>query len=242
VTHFEFDPEGVTSAVSYVPSSRLIDNVKTVELQTGLQLKGIVHSHPLGFTKPSQGDVQTVQSFFRLNPHFSRIELPIVQQLGSQESPHSTGFIKWFNAVRGVEPGQSLGQGSVAGNKGPAVEIISDDLFVLPLFKDTNALAKSLADRGIALHVDPKIQHVKIQNASLVGLVARNGQSQEFMFFVTLDYPVVPPVVLYQENGNTRQLEFMWNGLEDRSTALQNIAVALSDKLQVAGISEITHP
>ena len=34
VTHFEFDAEGATSAVSYVPSRRLIDNVRAVELQT----------------------------------------------------------------------------------------------------------------------------------------------------------------------------------------------------------------
>ena len=39
VTHFEFDPEGETSSVSYVPSSRLIANVPKVEAETGLQFE-----------------------------------------------------------------------------------------------------------------------------------------------------------------------------------------------------------
>lgn len=242
VTHFEFDAEGATSAVSYVPSRRLIDNVRAVELQTGLQLKGIVHSHPLGFAKPSQGDIQTVQSFFRLNPHFSRMELPIVQQIGANEPQDSAGFIKWFNAARGAELASSFGLGSVTSNKGPSVEIISDDLFVIPLLKDANELAQSLASRGIDLKVDPKVQHLKIQNASLIGLVTRNDQMQEFMFFVGYDYPVMPPVVLYQEEGNTCQLEFIWNGLEHRNKALQNIAVALFNKLRVGGVVAIPSP
>ncbi len=47
VTHFEYDFDAETSAVSYVPSTRLIKNVSIVEHETGLQLKGIIHSHPL---------------------------------------------------------------------------------------------------------------------------------------------------------------------------------------------------
>lgn len=242
VTHFEFDTEGATSAISYVPSRRLIDNVRVVELQTGLQLKGIVHSHPLGFVKPSPGDIQTVQSFFRLNPHFSRLELPIVQQIGANEPQDSDGFIKWFNATRGAELASPFGLGSVTSNKGPSVDIISDELFVIPLLKDANELAQSLASRGIDLKVDPKVQHLKIQNTTLIGLVARNDQMQEFMFFVGFDYPVISPVVLYQEKGNTCQLKFIWNGLENLQKALQNIAVALFDKIQIAGAVTILSP
>jgi hypothetical protein len=65
---------------------------------------------------------------------------------------------------------------------------------------------------------------------------------QEFMFFVGFDYPVMPPVVLYQEEGNTCQLEFIWNGLEHRNKALQNIAVALFNKLRVGGVVAIPSP
>lgn len=236
VTHFEFDAEGATSAVSYVPSRRLINNVHAVELETGLQLKGIVHSHPRGFARPSQGDIQTVQSFFRLNPHFSRLELPIVQQIGADEPNDGTGFIKWFNAVRSADSAGSFGVSSMTSNKSPSVEIISDDIFVIPLFNDATALTRSLASRGIVVQLDPKVQHLKIQNANLIGLVARNDQSQEFMFFVGFDYPVMPPVVLYQEKGETCQLAFTWSGLDNRHQALQNVVAALLDKLQVADV------
>ncbi len=40
VTHFQCDQEGEPSSVSYFPSLRLIENVKTVESQIGLQFKG----------------------------------------------------------------------------------------------------------------------------------------------------------------------------------------------------------
>jgi len=231
VTHFEYDLDGETSAVSYLPSRTLINNVKTVEIETGLKLKGIVHSHPRGYTRPSQGDIQTIQSFFRLNPHLSKIELPIVQPIGRNESQGGSNFINWFKAERGNEATISSEMVSSKNHRAPQINIVSDDLFVIPLLEDVNQLAVLLNNHRFDIRVDTKVQHLRIQNASLIGLVARCKNSQDFMFFVTTDYPITAPIVFYQTKGQTSQLEFNWSGLENRQGGLQNVADALKYQL-----------
>jgi hypothetical protein len=47
------------------------------------------------------------------------------------------------------------------------------------------------------------------------------------MYFVSIDYPVVPPVVLCQVGGATEQLRFAWDGLGDVERCLQVIAQTL---------------
>jgi proteasome lid subunit RPN8/RPN11 len=231
VTHFEYDLDGETSAVSYLPSRTLINNVKTVEIETGLKLKGIVHSHPRGFARPSQGDIRTVQSFFRLNPHLSKMELPIVQPIGSNAPAGTSDFITWFNAERGNEVAMSSDMAYARNHRVPQINIVNDDLFVIPLLKDVNQLAISLGSHRLIVRVDTKVQHLRIQNASLIGLVAKCDNSQDFMFFVGMDYPIIAPLVLFQARGQTCQLEFKWKGLENRQQALDNIADALKCQL-----------
>ena len=100
ITHFEYDDAGKTSYASYVPSTQLIANVQRVERETGLQFKGIVHSHPRGLNHPSGGDEKTVQSFFRLNPHYSVIALPIVQEIHPRQDPDSSECVHWYRVER----------------------------------------------------------------------------------------------------------------------------------------------
>jgi hypothetical protein len=227
VTHFEYDKEGETSAVSYVPSLRLIENVKTVENHIGLQFKGIIHSHPRGFDRPSAGDLMAVQSFFRLNPHLSSMALPIVQQIHVPTEQQGLGFIHWFNAVKTLKPAELNPLSNGLQTAQTNIQIIAEDLFVIPLFKDVNSLVRALALKGVEFKITPKVQHLQIENAHLLGLVASNDDHQEFMFFLSLDYPLTSPIVLYQDNNQTKQLSFPWTGFDDKEASLNRMVDAL---------------
>lgn len=227
VTHFEPDPEGLTSAVSYVPSSRLIANVPRVEGETGLQFKGIVHSHPDGFIRPSLGDEQTVASFFRLNPHFAAMALPIVQQQRG-----GAPFLRWYRAERREDPAAGrgrlpFGQDPSGVAAGAGVEVLDEEFHVLPIGGHVARIVEWFRGRGLELSTGAGLQTLKVQNAELVGLVVSSAQGHEFMYFVSIDYPVVPPVVLCQVGGATEQLRFAWDGLGDVERCLQVIAQTL---------------
>ena len=243
VTHFEFDPEGLTSSTSYVPSSRLIANVPRVERETGLQFKGIIHSHPDGFPRPSGGDEQTVGSFFRMNPHFAAMALPIVQRQ-RDDGP----FMRWYRAERREMPrarpgrlpfGQlvaGVGAGGGEGVGSAGVAVLDEDLHILPISEHVREILALLHTRGFALSTDGVLQSLRLQNAELLGLVCVSAAGHEFMYFVSIDYPVVPPVVLCQVGGATEQLRFAWEGLGDSASCLQVIADTLTRRWQDAPV------
>lgn len=253
VTHFEFDPEGLTSSTSYVPSSRLIANVPRVERETGLQFKGIIHSHPDGFPRPSGGDEQTVGTFFRMNPHFAAMALPIVQRQRG-DGP----FMRWYRAERREMPrarpgrlpfGQLVaGAGAGAGAAGAegvgaaGVAVLDEDLHILPISEHVTEILALLRVRGFALSTDGVLQPLRLQNAELLGLVCLSSAGHEFMYFVSIDYPVVPPLVLCQIGGATEQLRFAWDGLGDPGACLQVIADALARGWQEAPAAQGSLP
>ncbi len=231
VTHFEYDPEAETSPGSYIPSERLIARVPAIERTTGLQFKGIIHSHPAGITQPSGGDENTVASFFRLNPHLSSIALPIVQQVPLEHSTHADGYLYWYRAERRREASSSNQGGAslFAKNFGSRpIAVVPEDHFVIPLFDHVTAICDQLRSQNAEFEIRKKVQHLKIANAELFGLVVNPGQPNEFMFFITLDYPTVAPVVLYQRRGETKALMVAWNGIEDVSHSLGAIAESLA--------------
>ena len=230
VTHFQFDPDGQTSSVSYVPSTALIESVIRVERETGLQFKGIIHSHPPGCFQPSSGDEQTVASFFRLNPHISAMALPIVQPFGQRELRPDADFVRWYRAERKRErvrrmptlfaSRQSVFDGAM---NEPAVQLQAEEYHVVPLGDHVRRICSYLAECGHKLDVTRNVQHLTVQNAELVGLVASADGGREFMYFVSIGYPVVPPFVLCQKSGETVQLQFKWNGMSDVSASLREI-------------------
>src|SRR6266508_1224600 len=56
ISRFLPDPEAASTPFSYSPSSSLDRRVKQVEAGDGLELKGIVHSHPRSVDRPSDQD------------------------------------------------------------------------------------------------------------------------------------------------------------------------------------------
>jgi proteasome lid subunit RPN8/RPN11 len=222
-SHFEYDAKGATTSVSYVPSTALIDNVHRVERETGLQLKGIVHSHPKGYRMPSEGDRKTVQSFFRLNPHFSAMALPIVQPL--DRTGCDENFLAWYRAER---------RGATSGivnwlsdRDGPGVEIIPEEFHILPLWAHMAMLLEMLGKEHIHLECSKRVQHLAIQNAQLLGLVATGMDGLELMFFAPFDYPVIAPLVLYKHGKTTRSLKLHWDGMREPRESLTRLVEEL---------------
>lgn len=252
VTHFEFDSHARTTSVSYVPSTQLIDNVQRVEREANLQFKGVIHSHPRGFARPSAGDERTVASFFRLNPHCSAMALPIVQQCAPDVADAET-FLFWFRAERRDPAGRWRGDGYPAVSDVPAsslhryavdsdadfafaesasqtlagVQVIAEDFHVVPLDEHVTRIVRELAAVDIALTVQPRLNYVKLLNAELVGLVAQGPHGHEFMYFVSLDYPIVAPAVLYRQTGETQMLAVAWNGVSALDDSVGRIVQTL---------------
>lgn len=234
VSHFEYDKEGDTSASTYVPSSRLITNVAHVERETGLQFKGIIHSHPAGFVRPSHGDQQTVGSFFRLNPHFSAIALPIVQEIRDNSESNAAAFLRWYRVERraktAIPKAFGLFSTQYATDAACGVAIIDEDVHIVPIWTHVAELLRLLETQGLKLTAEARVQHLKISNAELISIIAQSSQGHEFIYCVTFDYPTVPPIILYRRNGTTRNLRVHWDGLADMQQSLRNVAETLVDE------------
>jgi proteasome lid subunit RPN8/RPN11 len=105
VTHFAPDPEAATTSASYRPSRALDARVKQLELDEGLELKGIVHSHPRGLDHPSEHDAAELATGLRLNGHMASYLAPIVTgapegELEAHELALPSGKISFFAGHR----------------------------------------------------------------------------------------------------------------------------------------------
>lgn len=234
VTHFEFDAEARTTSVSYVPSVRLIQSVRNVERETGLRFKGIVHSHPLGYDRPSEGDRASAANLFRHNSHLSSIAMPIVQQVNAGGNAAPEGFIRWFAAERRQdEAAERAPAFLLMPDRLPDVEILDEEVHVLPIRGHMERLLSGLAGSGYSLRIKGALQPLRIRHAQLVGMTAASDEGHEFMYFVSMDYPVVPPLVLYQSGGTTRNLRPAWDGMDEDQRMLDDIVELLAEEWRV---------
>lgn len=229
ITHFEYDAAAETTPASYVPSLHLIESVARIETERGLQFKGIVHSHPPGYVRPSPGDELAVESFFEKNPQFSSMALPIVQTQMPGVGMKRPEFIRWYRVElrkraqsRFVVPWRAQAEvGSLA--------VIDDEVQVIPVWEHVSSIVDTLANAGIHLRAEKRLSYVRIQNCQLIGVVAKSAMGHEFIYLVSFDYPVVAPIILYQRRGATLNLCTSWNGLEKVSESLSEICTSLTD-------------
>lgn len=78
VSHFIFDKHAQTTGASYVPSEELGIAVNQAERTGGgLELKGILHSHPGGMNHPSSTDLASFESYLVSNPHLEDLAVVI---------------------------------------------------------------------------------------------------------------------------------------------------------------------
>jgi hypothetical protein len=122
----------------------------------------------------------------------------------------------------------------IAKNGYQNILIIEQSFFVVPLKNDIDLVIKILRDKGISMSIsDTSVDHVKIKNAELVGLVASTVDGDEILYFTSIDYPVVPPVVLYRHNKIVKNLLFSWDGINNKEHSLHGIAEILHEELRI---------
>ena len=109
----------------------------------------------------------------------------------------------------------------------PDVAIIEEDLYVIPLREHVTALLSRLSEQGLRLLCKEKPQHLSVANAELLGFLAQDDEGHEFIYFASYDYPVVAPIILYQQGGETHDLPIAWNGWGDVTHSLEEVASSL---------------
>jgi molybdopterin/thiamine biosynthesis adenylyltransferase/proteasome lid subunit RPN8/RPN11 len=194
VTRFVADPDAARTGVSWAPSRRLAADVKALEAGEGLELKGIVHSHPRGHDSPSKQDVLELARGLAVNGHMPCYLAPLVTRgarapLAAHELPLPSGKLSCFAAWR--EPAGSA-----------AVRPIRPRL--LPLQRDLSGLARELGAAAPAL-LDVDVG----AGLAPAGRLALPGGA-ELLVIAGDGYPALPPLLLLTRDGDTEQLQLPW--------------------------------
>jgi molybdopterin/thiamine biosynthesis adenylyltransferase len=190
------DPDGATTAASYRPSRALDARVKALERDEGLELKGIVHSHPALFDAPSAQDAAELVEGLRCNGHLARYLAPIVTrgvsggELGWHERALPSGKVSFFAAMR---------------TRGGGTDVRPQRISVVPLQRDVERLARELRASAAGVTV------VDVGDDVLAaGRVLADGLT--LLVVVGEGYPALPPLVLATRgDGATEQLSIAWS-------------------------------
>jgi proteasome lid subunit RPN8/RPN11 len=212
VTEFIFDPEAVTSGMTYTPSRWLADKVRAREsADPQIEFKGILHSHPGDMSWPSKGDHHAYEDSLEGAPWLGRLVAPIVT-VGTRlrrehEVPLPSGTMSVYIAERRPDsPG------------GVAVE--PAEPHVLKISQDLKSLAGALGGTAES----PFITDIEGQTY-VAGVVGCEGFDLQVL--VGPAYPFTPPVVIAarrpeaKENLVEPRLGLHWNGNTPASQALR---------------------
>lgn len=197
ITHFIFDEGAETTRVSYSPSRTLNQRVKESERAQGLEFKGIIHSHPAGFDRPSAQDEIEIAQALKLNPHMAFYLAPIVthrktERLRDHEIGLSGAILSVYVANRGTSG---------------RAEVQAGRIEVLQIRRDLNRIATQLdgeesTDLGI----------VEWEHRDLLArrILLRGGI--EILLLFSEQYPILPPLALLTASGSgTEQLDLAWS-------------------------------
>lgn len=92
IDHYYFDKTADRTAASYTMDAKALNEVIHEWNDNGIQLVGIIHSHPQGCTKPSYGDKETARHIIETIDVKGKFFTPIVQV-----SPKLNGDIKIYS-------------------------------------------------------------------------------------------------------------------------------------------------
>jgi proteasome lid subunit RPN8/RPN11 len=194
VTRFVPDPDAAADRVSWAPSRRLDAAVKALERDEGLELKGVVHSHPAGHDRPSSQDVRELARGLALNGHMPCYLAPIVTAggpapLAPHELPLPSGKLSCFAAWRKPRGG---------------AEVRPLRPRLLPLQRDLSRLARDLGAATPALvDVDAGAGLAPGGRLSLPG-------GAELLVIPGDGHPAMPPLLLLTRGGETEPLHVPW--------------------------------
>ena len=212
VTEFIFDPEAVTSGMTYTPSRWLADKVRAREsADPQIEFKGILHSHPGDMSWPSKGDHNAYEDSLQGAPWLGRLVAPIVtvgtRPSHGHEVPLPSGTMSVYIAER--RPGSPGG-----------VVVEPAEPHVLKVSRDLESLASALG--GTA--EPPFVTDIEGQTY-VAGVVGCEGFDLQVL--VGPAYPFTAPVVIAarrpeaKENLAEPRLGLHWNGDTPASQGLR---------------------
>jgi molybdopterin/thiamine biosynthesis adenylyltransferase/proteasome lid subunit RPN8/RPN11 len=194
VTRFLPDPAAAAGGASWAPSRALDAGVKALEGEEGLELKGLLHSHPPGLDHPSDQDARELALGLARNGHMPCYLAPIVTRGAAGElAPHElalpSGKLSCFAAWRTPE--------------GPS-RVLPLRPRVLPLRRDLERLGGELGGG------EPALLEADAGSGLLAaGRLALPG-GVEILLLAGEHYPALPPLLLATRDGETEQLEIPW--------------------------------
>ncbi len=193
LTTFVLDRDGHTSSVVYIPSEGLTERVAAFEQRQGLELKGVLHSHP-GLDRLSGQDVRSFTELLALNPRMPFCAAPVITQGLSANGPHELAL-----------PSGKASFYEVSMRRDGSAQVRPFVPAVLPIRALTCALAS---------HFNARSWHV-IGPTSTFGTptvdAALLGTSVGDIFLACpLGYPAVAPIVLVDDGHASRQAELPW--------------------------------
>lgn len=195
VTHFVADPQAATTSASFRPSRALDARVKQLEVEDGLELKGIVHSHPRGLDRPSEHDAAELATGLRLNGHMASYLAPIVTvplegELARHELALGGGKISFFAGHR---------------TRSGGAQVRPCRVHLVPLLRDLERVARRL---GCATP-EPIVSDAG-SGPILMARFALDG-GVELLLLASEHHPAMPPVLLATTAGaGTEQLHVPW--------------------------------
>lgn len=218
LTHFEPDPGAQASASRWAPSPGLGARVTALERGEGLELKGLVHSHPGALDRPSAQDARELAAGLAHNPHLACYLGPVVSLeppdgLGAHELALPRGKLSLFAARR---------------TRGGGADVGPEPLRAVPLLRDLERAAEALGGGRAEGFVSDAGQ-----GPLLAGRLRLDGGG-ELLVLASEHYPALPPVALLGEGEGeaTAQLELAWRlALAEE----ERLAVALAAVLEGRG-------
>lgn len=213
ITHFILDDQARTSGASYLPSPQLTQRVQQMELQQNLEFKGVIHSHPGGYDRPSGPDEEAMWEGLKINPHIPFFVAPIVtlvtpnQPLRPHELALGQGKISFYAAYRqgnGVRvetlPVQSIQEAELSLMQHNRLTSLSTTVQ-----NDLNRVQRALGSTQ-----PPVIFTTPIEGRDLLaGCLPLDGL--ELLFIFSESYPTTPPILLATlAQQDTEQVELPW--------------------------------
>lgn len=98
ITHIHLDQTAATTRATYSPDVTTANQVLAQQWRpAGVELMGFVHSHPVGYRNPSDGDLTYGRRILTAMPGLDRLVLPIV----SSAADNPTFTMDGFTLIRG---------------------------------------------------------------------------------------------------------------------------------------------
>ncbi len=231
VTAFLLDPDAETSTASFVPSRQLTERVRKFESVSGLQLKGVLHSHPGGLDRPSGPDRVAVGKGLEANPHLANYVCPIVTTRSDVFTYNKNGTTNGHSTLADHEiplPGGKVSCFVGRRLRGGHLELVETAATVLPVRRDAERAANHLHAESVA-----DLGMVEIEGRTMLARQIRLAGNVEITLLFGLDYPVRPPAVMLSiGDTDTENLDLKWSLSQPASERLVN---ALSEHFRVDG-------